>query len=363
MTPSTPTHVPLRAAIIGAGGIATTHATAYQAAGVDLVAVCDVDAALARKRADAWGVERVYDDVAALLREETLDMVSVCTPASTHHAITLQAAGAGVHVLCEKPIAVDLNEAQAMIDACDAAGVVLQVGHQLRSHPAIVQAKTMIDEGVIGEVTMVRLRQAHDWGGASEVRPSFATRASGGGGTLLDNGCHLMDLARYLAGDVEEVYGRVATRKWPIELEDSAIVSLRFRSGALGSVETSWSATGWEEGFWVYGTDGSLEWTNRHADPVLVHASRTSGSTDWSETDVTRYAFTELRGHDAEIRAFVRAVREGAPVPCTGEDGLEAVRLVLAGYDSASRNAPLTLGDEASNLARAVEGIEAGNAS
>lgn len=350
-------HPPLRAGIVGTGGISDLHVGGYQAAGAALVAVCDVDVDTARRRADAWGVPQVYADAERMFAEAGLDVVSICTPVSTHHALVLAAVRAGLHVLCEKPIALDLAEAQEMIDAADEAGVVLQIGHQLRSDGAVARARRMIEDGVLGEIAFVRLRQAHDWGGADQVRPSFATRASGGGGTLLDNGCHLMDLARYLAGDAEEVYARVATRRWPIELEDTSVVSLRFASGALGTIENAWTATGWEEGFWIYGSEGSLEWTNRHAQPTLVHSFRDSPGTTWSETDVARYDFAGERAHHRQIRSFLASVRGEEPVVCSGHDGMEAVRIILAAYDSASRNLPVRLGEEKPTLDRAYEGI------
>jgi predicted dehydrogenase len=348
---------PLRAGIVGTGGISGVHVSGYRAAGAALVAVCDVDLDTVQRCADAWGVPQVYVDAERMFDEAGLDVVSICTPVATHHPLVLAAVRAGLHVLCEKPIALDLREAQEMIDAADQAGVVLQIGHQLRSDGAVAHARRLIEEGALGEIAFVRLRQAHDWGGAEQVRPSFATRDSGGGGTLLDNGCHMMDLARYLAGDAEEVYARVATRRWPIELEDTSVVSLRFRSGALGTVENAWTATGWEEGFWIYGSEGSLEWTNRHAEPRLVHAFRASPGTTWSETDVARYDFAGERAHHRQIRSFLDAVHGEGEVVCSGHDGLEAVRIILAAYDSASRNLPVRLGDEASTLDSAYDGI------
>ena len=355
-----PPHRPLRAGIVGAGSISRAHAEGYRASGADLVAIADPDPGAAARRAATYAIPDVYEDAAAMFAAADLDVVSIATPVSTHHDLVLAAAEAGLHVLCEKPIALDLAQADAMIRACDAAGVTLQIGHQMRSDAAIARAHERIAAGEIGDVAFVRLRQAHDWGGAAEVRPSFQTRASGGGGTLLDNGVHLMDLARHLAGDVEEVYARVATRRWPVELEDTAHVSLRFASGALGSVETSWSATGWEEGFWVYGSAGALEWTNRHTDPVLVHASRASGGGDWSTTDVARETFAAPKSHTAQVAAFLAAVRGEGAVPATGTDGREAVRLVLAAYDSAGRGLPVTVGEEASDLQAAMAEVDPG---
>lgn len=343
----------LRAGVVGVGGIAREHVKGYRAAGVDVVAICDIDPVVLEDRAEAWDIPTTYLDYERMLAESELDVVSISTPVSTHHPITLAAAKAGVHVLCEKPISLDLEKASEMIEACDRAGVTLMIGHQLRSAGAVAKAKQLIADGAIGDVTFVRLRQAHDWGGLDAVRPSFATRESGGGGTLLDNGCHLMDLARHLVGDVENVYTRMATLRWPIELEDTSLVSVRFKSGAIGSIENSWTATGWEEAFWVYGTRGSLEWTNRHQEPVLVHAFRESPATTWGETDVARVAFAGEAPHVRHVRAFVEAVRGERDIACTGEDGLEAVRMVLAAYDSAHAGREVALSDASVTLSEA----------
>ena len=237
-------------------------------------------------------------------------------------------------MLCEKPLSLNLELAQEMIDRCREAGVVLQTGHQLRSDGAAAQAKAMIDAGEIGELCFLRLRQGHDWGGKG-VRPSFATRESSGGGTLLDNGCHMFDLARYFGGPVESVTAQTATRAYDIELEDTAQVSLRYASGALGSLEVAWTATGWEEGFWIYGTEGSLEYTNRHGPPTLRHSFRASPGTTWEDTDVAETRFAGLRPHFRHVANFLAAIEGERETICSGEDGLEAVRLVLASYRSA----------------------------
>jgi predicted dehydrogenase len=335
---------PLRVGIIGAGHIATFHVQGYRAAGAQVVAVADIDPQVVAARAKEWAVDHSFTDFLELVRMPDLDAVSVCTPNTFHGAAALAAAAAGKHVLCEKPISLSLPEADEMIDACRDAGVVLQVNHHLRSNRAVQRARQMLDAGELGRVTFVRLRQAHDWAGAAAVRPSFRHRDLAGGGTLLDNGCHLFDLARYLGGPVAEIFARIATLKFQTELEDTATASLLFESGALGEVETAWTATGWEEGFWVYGTKGALEYTSRPGRPILRHVHRSSPETTWAEPDATSW---ELAGggsdHTRHIRAFIAAIRGERDVICTGEDGREAVRLVHAGYQSAAEGRPVRL--------------------
>lgn len=332
----------LKVAVIGAGGISDAHVAGFTAAGVEVAAVCDVAVDLAEAKALKWGVKRVYGDYHAMLDDGGFDVVSIAAPTVVHHPATLASAAAGKHVLVEKPIALDLALADEMIAACEGAGVLLCVNHQLRSSAAAEHARQLLAAGAIGSLTHVRLRQAHDWGGLG-VRPSFSTKASAGGGTLLDNGCHLADLARFFGGEVADVFGRTATLRYDIEVEDTAHMSLRFASGALGVIETSWSATGWEEGFWLYGTSGALECTNRYGPAKLRHSFRASPGLTWDETDVSESSFAGAANHTRHILAFVAALRGERPVPCSGADGREAVRLILAAYLGAETGTPVAL--------------------
>jgi predicted dehydrogenase len=331
-----------RIGIIGCGGIADAHMRGYREAGAEVVAVADVHPATLARRQQEWAVSKGHLDYRDLLADPEIDAVSVCTPNAYHHEATLHAAKAGKHVLCEKPISMHLGQAREMIEHCDDAGVVLQIGHHLRSLAASVQAKKMIDRGDIGRITFARFRQTHDWGGAATVRPSFATIASSGGGTLLDNGCHMFDLARFMGGNVVDVSARIATLKFDVEVEDTAVATLGYESGAIGQVESAWTATGWQESFWVFGTEGSLEYDNREGG-VLRHRLRASAATTWADTDVVDYRLAGHVAHTAHVVAFLAAVEGRAPVACTGQDGLEAIRLVLASYESASSGARVVL--------------------
>lgn len=321
--------------IIGAGGVAIFHYRGYTAAGAEIVAIADVNPAAVEARQREWHIPRGHASYESLLADPEIEAVSVCLPNALHHPATLAAARAGKHVLCEKPISLSLDKAQEMIDACREAGVTLQIGHHLRSDPAAERVKGMIARGELGRLTYLRLRQAHDWGGAKSLKPSFTTFATSGGGTLLDNGCHMMDWARYFGGDVRTVYAQAATLGFDIEVDDTAVANLTFASGALGTVESAWTATGWEFGFWIYGTKGAVEYSNRLGTPVLRHVFRDSPGTTWHETDVATYAFGGLDGHSRSVVEFLAAIRGERGVICTGEDGLEAVRLILAAYESA----------------------------
>ena len=342
----------IKAGIIGTGGISGAHFEGYKAAGIEVVAIADVNPEALQARQKEWDVAKGYTSTEELLADPEVQAVSICTPNAYHHPATLAAAKAGVHILCEKPISLNLELAQEMIDAALEGGVVLQIGHHMRSNQASAKAKELIDSGALGRITSMRFRQAHDWGGEKTVKPSFGSLANSGGGTLLDNGCHMFDLARYFGGDVEEVYARTATLKYDVEVEDTAFVNMRFRSGALCSVENTWSSTGWDESYAIYGTKGSLEYGNRlDKRPTLRHRYRESPNTTWAGTDLDIHSFFAEgyinSNHSLHIANFIAAIRGERKVICTGEDGLQAVRLVLESYKSAERNQPVTLAPEA----------------
>jgi predicted dehydrogenase len=332
-----------RIGIIGSGDIANAHVRGYHAAGAEVVAICDVNAeALARRQRD-WNIALGFTSADELLALDDLTAVSICTPNATHHPITIAAARAGKHVLCEKPVSLEPRQGLEMIEACATAGVVLQVGHHLRSWRAAAMAKSIIESGAIGELTFARFRQAHDWGGRPEVRGVFGSKADSGGGTLLDNGCHLFDLSRYFGGDVRDVHARIATLRFPIEVEDTAIATLGYRSGAMGSIEVGWTATGYHEGFWLFGTQGSLECDSRTGASVLIHRFRSAGAPVGDTTDIVRHEINGVSAHVDHVANFLAAIEGSRPVICTGEDGLEAVKLVLACYQSAESGQPVEI--------------------
>lgn len=340
--PTTVPGTPVRVGIVGAGGIANQHYRGYTAAGAEVVAFADPYLPTRERREKEWGIPG-YASVDELLEHTGLEAISVCSPNAFHAEATVKAARAGKHILCEKPLSMSLEQCQTMIQAAKKAGVVLQTGHHLRSNLLVEKARSLIQSGALGKITFIRLRQAHDWGGRKTVAPSFGLLANSGGGTMLDNGCHMFDLARFFGGEVANLFARTATLGFDIEVEDVSVASLEFASGALGSVENAWTATGWEEGFWVYGTEGALECTNRLGKRVLRHAYRSSPGTTWDKLDETLYNFVDEGGHSREIVNFIRSIREGTPVVCTGQDGMESVRLVLTAYESAKKGKPLSV--------------------
>ena len=149
--------MPLRAGLVGCGGISRGHATAYaHLSDTALVALCDIDRGRLDARADEFSVSARYTDYHEMFADERLDLISVCTHAPLHAPITIAAAAAGINVLCEKPLSVDLQSADDMLAACQNAGVRLAVSHQFRFMPALRLAKQMVADGHIGTLRSVR---------------------------------------------------------------------------------------------------------------------------------------------------------------------------------------------------------------
>src|SRR5699024_2434510 len=218
---------PLRAGIVGGGAIAGTHVGAYRAAeGVEATACCAIDAARARD----LGVE----------------VMSVCTPHPTHEAVVLAAAERGVHVLREKPIAIDVSSAERMVGACERAGITFGCVFQRRLWPAAQRIRAAIDDGSLGEPILVRIEVLlHRDSSYYTATPWRGTWATDGGGVLMTQAIHYVDLRQWFVGDVD--WGMTAADTFAhgdhIEVEDTLAATLRLSSGAIAQFTASTALT------------------------------------------------------------------------------------------------------------------------
>ena len=229
----TPVEAPVRFGLIGAGAIMRlSHApTISRSADARLMAVFDQDAERATSLAEAFGAAPC-NELDRLLERPDIDAVVVATPNRYHPEAVIAAAAAGKHVLCEKPLAIDIQAARRMVDACAAAGVVLQVGFNQRYWNQVRIAKTLIEQGVIGKVHGFRSIYAERW----NVYPA-ATRyrydlALSGGATIIDLTIHRIDLVRHLLGEFRSVMAEVAHSVVPDAIDDNVWLLARLESGA-----------------------------------------------------------------------------------------------------------------------------------
>ncbi|MFP4056161.1 MAG: Gfo/Idh/MocA family protein [Candidatus Brocadiia bacterium] len=327
----------LRIAVVGLG-VGKTHAELLrETPGAQLVAVCDVDQAKAAEQAEKHGVE-AYTSYDALLEGERLDAVSLCTPPRLHAPMAEQAAARGLHVLCEKPMAPSVADCQRMIDACQKAGVTLMIALKKRFAPHYLTIKRLCErtEAPLWACARFALgRVTHDWFWDEED----------GGGPLLENSVHMVDVLRFLMGDVVRVNAEGGTlfmaERAPVP--DAAAATLRFASGGVA----------------VLGIGYGCEWPMAREEVLLATPRMVfelQGGFD--RADQLRYCYRENPGEvtteqaeapyrggfPEEMEHFVHCATTGARPRADGVAGREAVRICLAVKESIRTGAPVELG-------------------
>jgi UDP-N-acetyl-2-amino-2-deoxyglucuronate dehydrogenase len=330
----------MRFAIIGVGNIAPIHAAAIRSVPeAELVAVAtrreDRGRAFVAEHGGTW-----YADYGELLARAEPDVVAICTPHDLHAPMTLAAAQAGVHVLCEKPMARNVAECDAMIAACDRARVTLGVVFQGRFEPLSIRLKAALDAERLGRLLWVSANTLwHRTDAYYRSGPWRGTWAHEGGGVLINQAVHGIDLLIWLAGLPERVTARARTLNHPIEVEDAALAILEYAHGGLGLIQaTTIAHPGYPERFEFFGSRGSviyhkgqarIEW--RLLDPVedsTEEAEVSSGAA--RPMDIT------AAGHTALYNNFISAIHAGRPPQVDGHEGRHSVALVEAIYRSAA---------------------------
>lgn len=311
-----------RAAIVGCGQMGRWHLEAYQRnADVEVVAAADSSAAAAERFAAATGV-RVYGSHAQMLAAERVDAISVCTVPTSHREIVLDALEAGVHVLCEKPLATSLRDAREMAAAAERMRLHLLPAFKFRFFDEVREAKALIERGALGPVVSARLMFAADLDMSGKW---FADPELAGGGIVMDNGSHAFDLIEFLLGPIASVAG-TAGRYRPLKVEDSALLTCGLRDGATVTVHMTWSVAVAPAAYLeIYGREGTALLDAGGLNYKLALWS------DWKRAANT----TDVRGAFArQIKHFVDAVRGTGPSLVGPDAGVCAQRLIEAAYDS-----------------------------
>jgi UDP-N-acetyl-2-amino-2-deoxyglucuronate dehydrogenase len=337
----------MRFAIIGIGNIAPIHAAAIRGVpGAELVAVAtrqeDRGRAFAAEHGGTW-----HADYRELLAQAQADVVAICTPHDLHAPMTLAAAQAGAHVLCEKPMARNVAECDAMIAACDRAGVRLGVAFQGRFEPLSIRLKAALDAGRLGRLLWVSANTLwHRTDAYYRSGPWRGTWAHEGGGVLINQAIHAIDLLIWLAGLPERVTARTRTLNHAIEVEDAALAILEYAGGRLGLIQaTTIAHPGYPERLEFFGSTGSviyhkgqarLDW--RLSDPEEAYTEQAEVSSGAARPmDIT------AAGHTALYNDFVSAIRAGRPSLVDGHEGRRSVALVEAIYRSAASGNTIAL--------------------
>jgi len=358
----------LRIGIIGTGAIADAHIRGWRAFPDDarIVAVADVvPGRAAAKAADAGlGDVSIYEDTDAMLREERLDIVSVVTPPSTHAGVTIAALDAGVHVLVEKPMAPSLEQCDAMLAAQRRSGKVLSVVAQNRFRDDTATLKAVLDSGLIGSVSHVRVDSAW-WRGVPYYDLAWrGTWEQEGGGCTLNHAIHHVDLLLWLMGRPSEVTAMLTNAQHDNSaVEDLSVAVLRYER-ALAQLTSSVVHHGEEQTIVVQGADASVSqpWSV-HADVTQPNGMPAEGGDPARAARIESFAASRAplahTGHDGQIDDVIRAVLDGRPPLIDGEQGRAAVELVTAIYEAGIERAhvrlPLTAEDPYYRSAALIE--------
>jgi UDP-N-acetyl-2-amino-2-deoxyglucuronate dehydrogenase len=319
--------------LIGGGNISETHARAARAVpGVAIAAVYGTNAEKVDRLTREHGA-RPYTDFEAFLAHRPMDLVMIGSPSGLHADQGIAAARRGLHVLTEKPLDVTTKRADALIDAAKQAKIKLGVIFQDRMKPDIRKLKQWVDHGIIGKPLLgdarVKWYRPPEYYAGSKWRGKLALD---GGGALMNQGVHTVDLLLWLLGDVVRVQARIATVRHAIEAEDTAVATLEFASGALGTLEATTAA--------YPGYPRRVEITGSHGTVILEHdriiaadlRDAPAGLVEGSAGDQNQSAFSavvsDISGHKAVLEDFLNAIEQDGPPVCDGHEGRRSVALI-----------------------------------
>lgn len=327
----------MRVGILGTGFMGSTHAAAWAQTPATIAGFVSKAPDSADRLARMYGAV-VFDDLEAMLPH--VDVVDICAPTHLHHAMALTAAAAGKDVVCEKPLARTVPQAQEMIAACRAAGVTLLVAHVVRFFPEYALAKQRVASGEVGHPAVVRLTR-----GTFQPRKAvdnWFLDFEKSGGMMLDLMIHDLDYARWVAGDVAAVFAKKISSSFPEAGVDHGLAILTHRSGALSHVEGSWAypAPLFRTRFEIAGSNGLIQFDSAQTAAVGLHLHRTD--TAVPEVPLPSSPLSE-DPYTTQIKSFYAHLAHGAETVVTAVDGLASLQIALAAIESAATGQPVTL--------------------
>jgi predicted dehydrogenase len=317
-----------RIGIVGLGSAGRTHLAALKAVGVERISAADRN-----PRNRAWATQEhgvtCYADYTEMFEAQALDGLIVATPPRSHAELVSAALRKQMHVLCEKPMAVDMGDCNRIVSAASSSSKITTIGFCHRFEPAVKRLHELIRDGQLGELVLFRCTFAHNL--EDGVRTWLFDRATSGGGVLADSGTHAIDLFRYLVGEVDGVACFTSRTRSSVaraqNVEDSAVLSLR--SGeCIGSIALCWRAAPWEGTVEAVGLDGRAVVHYGVSQGASLHLRR--GASEWHEVPVTHADRFQL-----QIEHWL-ACLTGRQTPLVSvQDGFEATRVLLQGYEAA----------------------------
>jgi predicted dehydrogenase len=336
--------------ILGCGNISQTHArAALEIDNVRVSAVCGQNPEKVARLAGITGAT-AYHHLEQFLSHKPMDLVLIGSPSSLHADQGIAAARHRLHVLVEKPIDISVDRADALIAACEQAGVKLGVFFQDRAAPDIVALKKVIDDGRLGKPILVsasvRWHRPPEYYSESRWRGTWALD---GGGALMNQGIHTVDLLLWLFGDVRRTWARAVTSLHDIDVEDTVVASLEFENGAIGCLEAATSAfpgmprriaMTWSQGTIVVENDRIRSANLRAEIEQLTRLTAEARPGEYERS--TSAVVSDVAGHRALIEDFIRAIETDGTPMCDGPQARRSVQLVRAIYESSRTGLPMS---------------------
>ena len=329
-----------RVVLVGCGRISERHFEAISnTAGLHLVAACDEASERARAAADRWNVP-AFTSYKAMLAETEADVAAICTPSGLHPRHGIMAAERGLHVISEKPMATRMDEANALVSACDEAGVHLFVVKQNRLNPSVQLLRRAIDKERFGRIymanTTVRWTRPQDYYDQAPWRGTWEFD----GGAFMNQASHYVDMIQWLVGPVESVSAKTATLARRIESEDSGVAILRFRNGAIGTIEVTMLAypRNLEGSITILGEKGTVK-IGGTALNRIDHWEFAEYDDDDRDAEALRITPNPLSvygsGHAPYYQNVLHVLRGEAAAGTDGREGRKSLELILGIYEAA----------------------------
>jgi len=337
--------------LVGTGGMAKVHATSYMKnPDVKVLGVCSITREMAQDFADGkwesvaysegemktramYKIERVYDDYCQMAEDPDIDAVSIVTPNALHYEIAMKMIKNKKHVLVEKPLALNYAQGAEMVRSAQENGVVIAAGHMWRFHKDVQYIKKIIEEGILGDIVQTKSYGLHlRWGPDGW----FAQKEMAGGGALIDMGVHAIDTTRYILGDpeVKSVYAYTGTKYREIDVDDFALIMVKYRNGIVSTFEAGWSFP------YISGLEASTEiWGKKGYARIFPTFIITKIGGKWGKFSVEELEeHTSTAPYERQIDNFIDAVK-GKTQCLTGFNvGLEVLKIVDAAYESAKND-------------------------
>ena len=317
----------LKFALVGTGGIAQTYAQAFQQSDCcELVAVADINQDSAKAFAEPFGAKS-FSDYQTLAENTKLDAVIIATPPNTHPEIAMFFMRKGIHVLCEKPLCLSVAEAKAMIETAETRNVTFTMATKFRYCEDVVKAKAILASGVLGAIVQfenaftAKVDMSKRWNSQKEVS---------GGGVLIDNGTHSVDIIRYFLGAITDVLALETSGTQNLSVDENVKLLAKTENGVAASVDLTWGINKELPNFIsVYGTNGTLHIGWRESKYKL------NSSPDWT---VFGTGYDKVQAFKSKIENFRNAIVDGEELLTKPADALASVEVIEAAYKSLNQN-------------------------